>query len=1009
MFRTGLSIFLICLFALPVYAQGAPGVEYLYESRFGQVNAIVNKSVKINSKFAVTARATLDSKQRETQAILSSNSFMAEQSGAFGINDINQELYPRGVAEDNDGSKSLTYEQLYHGIPVYGGELVAQLNANNEVLSVVGRVVQNIGINSIPKVSAKNAVLYAKKDLDKRYNFRTTLSIAKRSAKKECRRQHDATSCFSKKIRTIKKYQGFYQKGEPQLIVYSDNFIKNRVGDDAELAWHLYVMNDFGKAEEVFVNATFGNIISHQATEHDATNRMITDCSNHLGDGQCYSELFSASYNYWFGRREGRPERGPDPVPGVLNGSRDVDTAYDWVPTIHTFYESKFGRNGGNNQGGLGDGTCPSCSGIPTGDTRVFVNANGTNGVAGCNPGGASFQYFPKAAGVIFCRGSMTVDVFGHEYAHSTARYKSFNGDGTYNSVLSTYQGETGALNESNSDLVGVYYQYYIEGESGPIDWVEGNGSNTGGVRSLSDPPSQTYYDGNTKPFPDNYNSPNFMCDEFLDFGGVHINSTVPSHAAYIAAVGGTFNSCQIQGIGFNKMQQIWYKALKSYFTVNTTFNGAYNAIGLACDSLATPPTTMANVTPPITFTPDDCVQVRKAMQAVEMDLVGGCNGNVPANNNFTPTCAEPVYSADFDVNGVVNLMDYQILRGRWNYPNIGGGQELRAAPPEGDANLDGLVNMADYDIWKTQFIEANPGIIPPPAPTMLGDLDFDGDVDANDYTKWFSQFGQTGLGILADADTNGTVNHDDLLIWANHFPGGIAGDYNHDGVVDLWDYNYLKLYWHTISGPGLAADINLDGVVSDIDYEIWRDVYGQAIVPFRPTLPGDFDGDGWVDSRDYTTWRANFGNTGPGLGADGNVDAQVDASDYTIWRKNWGLTVVPNAADFNHDGNVDLNDYDLFKREFLNIVATKNSDANKDLVVDSFDYMVWANSYTGSPVPPMPTVPGDANGDGVVDGADYVVWRKAASNPASPGNSSDLNGDGVVDALDYDIWRSNF
>ena len=52
----------------------------------------------------------------------------------------------------------------------------------------------------------------------------------------------------------------------------------------------------------------------------------------------------------------------------------------------------------------------------------------------------------------------------------------------------------------------------------------------------------------------------------------------------------------------------------------------------------------------------------------------------------------------------------------------------------------------------------------------------------------------------------------------------------------------------------------------------------------------GDYDVDGDVDGFDYDFWKANFGATsGPGLFADGNGNGIVDRGDYTVWRNHLG------------------------------------------------------------------------------------------------------------------------
>lgn len=53
----------------------------------------------------------------------------------------------------------------------------------------------------------------------------------------------------------------------------------------------------------------------------------------------------------------------------------------------------------------------------------------------------------------------------------------------------------------------------------------------------------------------------------------------------------------------------------------------------------------------------------------------------------------------------------------------------------------------------------------------------------------------------------------------------------------------------------------------------------------FAHPVTGDYDGNGLVNVDDYTVWQNSFGQTGAGLGADGNHDGIVNAADFTIWR----------------------------------------------------------------------------------------------------------------------------
>lgn len=59
---------------------------------------------------------------------------------------------------------------------------------------------------------------------------------------------------------------------------------------------------------------------------------------------------------------------------------------------------------------------------------------------------------------------------------------------------------------------------------------------------------------------------------------------------------------------------------------------------------------------------------------------------------------------------------------------------------------------------------------------------------------------------------------------------GPIAGDYNHNGIVDAADYDvWRKTESDLFLGAGYAADGNQDGYVDDLDYDIWRNAFGKT------------------------------------------------------------------------------------------------------------------------------------------------------------------------------------
>ncbi|WP_197529207.1 PEP-CTERM sorting domain-containing protein [Aeoliella mucimassa] len=60
---------------------------------------------------------------------------------------------------------------------------------------------------------------------------------------------------------------------------------------------------------------------------------------------------------------------------------------------------------------------------------------------------------------------------------------------------------------------------------------------------------------------------------------------------------------------------------------------------------------------------------------------------------------------------------------------------------PGGDYNEDGLVDLLDYDLWKSEFGSSGIG--------LLADGNADGQVDLSDYTVWRDNLGATALSAV--------------------------------------------------------------------------------------------------------------------------------------------------------------------------------------------------------------------------------------------------------------------
>jgi len=164
-----------------------------------------------------------------------------------------------------------------------------------------------------------------------------------------------------------------------------------------------------------------------------------------------------------------------------------------------------------------------------------------------------------------------SIDVVGHEITHAVTEY----------SANLVYSYESGALNESFSDVFGVAIDFYAD----PLNanWYMGDLFNiTGnGFRDMSNP--------NAKSHPDTYLG-TYWHTGSSDNGGVHTNSGVQNFWFYLLTQGGTgtndnSDAYSVTGVGITDAAAIAYRNLSVYLTTNSQYaNARFYAIQAAAD-----------------------------------------------------------------------------------------------------------------------------------------------------------------------------------------------------------------------------------------------------------------------------------------------------------------------------------------------------------------------------------------------------------------------------------------
>ncbi|KAF7155498.1 hypothetical protein CNMCM6106_004644 [Aspergillus hiratsukae] len=227
---------------------------------------------------------------------------------------------------------------------------------------------------------------------------------------------------------------------------------------------------------------------------------------------------------------------GDEPLTAAQDPTNNANECYAGFGKTYDFYFNFFQRNSIDNQGLELDGF------VHAGDLyNAFFD-------------GRQFV-FGDGDGIIFDGFTDELDVIAHEVTHGVVHYSS----------PLDYEFQSGALNESLSDVFGIMVKQWGEQAPQTVDnanWLIGEGIWAAGVngKALRDMqnPGTAYDDAKVGSDPQPAHWRDFKrLDLSEDRGGVHINSGIPNRAFYLAAT-------MIGGYAWEGAGPIWYRALSS-------------------------------------------------------------------------------------------------------------------------------------------------------------------------------------------------------------------------------------------------------------------------------------------------------------------------------------------------------------------------------------------------------------------------------------------------------------
>lgn len=450
--------------------------------------------------------------------------FVSQYKNLFKMTDAEAELKLAKSEVDHLAMTHVRFSQVTHGIPVVGAELAAHYDAQGRLTSIDANYISGIhDLDVEPKISAKAGRDVAWSDV-----VASTKNV-------------DETQLHS----TDGKLVVYAAEGRPATLAYE--YTVRAVFGDEPAIWVTHVdaktgeiINRYNNLQtiEATGSGVLGDSKKFQVTDNGGTYTM-TDTSRGVS-----IQTFNAN-----GRQVG-PGQGANAVTSASLTSWDTGTgagaavdAHTYAGAVFDYYKKVHARNAIDGTGGAMLSTAHY--------GQAFDNAfwDGT----GMSYGDGGNLFKPLSAGL---------DVVAHEFTHGvTERTSNLN-----------YQGQSGALNESVSDIFGVFIEHSVKPDDAK-NWIMGeNIAKTGtGLRDFKNPAA------GQQPAA----MKNFVNTQ-QDNGGVHINSGIPNNAAYLMTMGGTNPATQTKvafGIGWEKSEKLWYRANTKYFLSNTNFAQAAQGV----------------------------------------------------------------------------------------------------------------------------------------------------------------------------------------------------------------------------------------------------------------------------------------------------------------------------------------------------------------------------------------------------------------------------------------------
>ncbi len=443
------------------------------------------------------------------------------------------------VEKDQLGMEHYIYQHYYAGIPVEYSEYRMHV-LNNEVLSFNGQFHSNIQVNTLPVITSDQAIALAGDFIG--------ADIYKWEIPGE-----------EKFIKWRKKDPNATYQPQPELVIASKN--GDYKNPDFRLCWKMNIYAHQPMSRHwVYVDAETGEIVltENQICHVDVPGTAQTAYS---GSRSIIADSFGGPFRLReAGRGNGVETYDMNEDTNYGNAVDFTDTDNNWINPIPANDQYALDAHWGAEM-----------------TYDYFMNLHGRNSIDGSGFALLSFIHYDINYANAFWNGSemtygdgsgiitplTTVDITGHEITHGLTGF----------TAGLIYQDESGALNESFSDIFGATIDNYARGTTGDTLWRIGEECFLpNGIRLMNNP--SAFGD------PDTYEGTGWISPGGPDNGGVHTNSGVQNYWYYLMCEGGTgvndnVDAYNVTGIGLVDAGKIAFRNLTVYLSPGSDFNDA--------------------------------------------------------------------------------------------------------------------------------------------------------------------------------------------------------------------------------------------------------------------------------------------------------------------------------------------------------------------------------------------------------------------------------------------------